>query len=52
MTVHSNVDSFHFVPSNRWLAVGYRKRKDSSFALAPVLAILKAMGITKLEQKA
>ena len=37
VTVISNVDSFHFVPSNPWVAVGWRKRKDISFALRPVL---------------
>ena len=37
VTVVSNVDSFHFVPSNPWVAVGWRTRKDISFSLAPVL---------------
>ncbi len=37
VTVISNVESFHFVPSNPWVAVGSRKRKDISFALGPVL---------------
>lgn len=37
VTVISNVDSFHFVPSNPWVAVGWRKRKDISFALGQVL---------------
>ncbi len=37
VTVISNVDSFHFVPSNPWVAVGWRTRKDISFALGPVL---------------
>jgi sulfide:quinone oxidoreductase len=37
VTVISNVDYFHFVPSNPWVAVGWRKRKDISFALGPVL---------------
>ncbi len=37
VTVISNVDSFHFVPSNPWVAVGWRQRKDISFALGPVL---------------
>ena len=32
-----NVESFHFVPSNPWVAVGWRTRKDISFALGPVL---------------
>src|SRR5574341_2343977 len=37
VTVVSNVDYFHFVPSNPWVAVGWRTRKDISFPLAPVL---------------
>ena len=37
VTVISNVESFHFVPSNPWVAVGWRMRKDISFALGPVL---------------
>jgi len=28
VTVISNVESFHFVPSNPWVAVGWRKRTD------------------------
>ena len=38
VTVISNVGSFHFVPSNPWVAVGWRTRKDISFELGPVLA--------------
>ena len=37
VTVISNVDYFHFVPSNPWVAVGWRNRKDISFPLGPVL---------------
>ena len=37
VTVISNVGSFHFVPSNPWVAVGWRTRKDISFDLGPVL---------------
>ena len=37
VTVLSNVESFHFVPSNPWVAVGWRTRKDISFNLRPVL---------------
>jgi len=37
VTVVSNVDFFHFVPSNPWVAVGRRSRGDISFPLAPVL---------------
>jgi sulfide:quinone oxidoreductase len=37
VTVVSNVDFFHFVPSNPWVAVGWRTRKEIGFPLAPVL---------------
>ncbi len=37
VTVISNVDFFHFVPSNPWVAVGWRTRQDISFPLAPIL---------------
>ncbi|HUK57011.1 MAG TPA: FAD-dependent oxidoreductase [Nitrospiria bacterium] len=37
VAVVSNVDFFHFVPSNPWVAVGRRTRKDISFPLAPIL---------------
>ena len=37
VTVLWYVDFFHFVPSNPWVAVGWRTRKDISFALGPVL---------------
>jgi len=35
--VVSNVDYFHFVPSNPWVAVNWRKRDDIQFPLAPYL---------------
>ena len=38
ITVISNVDYFHFVPSNPWLAVNWRKRDDITFEIAPYLA--------------
>lgn len=38
ITVISNVDYFHFVPSNPWLAVNWRKREDIAFPIAPYLA--------------
>ncbi len=31
VTVVSNVDYFHFVPSNPWVAVGWRSKEDISF---------------------
>lgn len=37
VTVISNTETFHFVPSNPWVAVGWRTRKDTSFPLAPYL---------------
>ncbi|MFO0775350.1 MAG: FAD-dependent oxidoreductase [Nitrospiraceae bacterium] len=37
VTVVSNVENFHFVPSNPWVAVGWRTRKDISLPIAPIL---------------
>jgi sulfide:quinone oxidoreductase len=37
VTVVSNTDTFSFVPSNPWVAVGWRTRKDTCFALEPIL---------------
>jgi len=37
VTVISNVDYFQFVPSNPWVSVGWRTRKDITFPLAPAL---------------
>jgi len=37
ITVISNTDTFHFIPSNPWVAVGWRSRKDISFPLRPPL---------------
>jgi len=37
VTVISNTETFHFVPSNPWVAVGWRSRKDTTFPLAPYL---------------
>jgi len=38
ITVVSNVDYFHFVPSNPWVAVNWRKRDDIQFPITPYLA--------------
>jgi sulfide:quinone oxidoreductase len=38
ISVVSNTPIFHFVPSNPWVAVGWRKRADISFELASVLS--------------
>lgn len=37
VTVISNTDTFHFIPSNPWVAVGWRSRKDTAFLMAPSL---------------
>ena len=37
VTVVSAVDYFQFVPSNPWVAVGWRKREDVILQLAPLL---------------
>jgi len=38
ITVISNTATFHFVPSNPWVAVNWRGRKDIEFEAAPYLA--------------
>lgn len=38
ITVISNTDSFQFVPSNPWVAVGWRTRNDTTFKLEPYLS--------------
>jgi len=37
VTVISDSDSFHFVPSNPWVAVNWRTRDDIQFPVAPYL---------------
>jgi len=37
VTVVHNSEFFSFVPSNPWVAVGWRTRQETSFALAPYL---------------
>ncbi|MBI1912306.1 MAG: NAD(P)/FAD-dependent oxidoreductase [Deltaproteobacteria bacterium] len=37
VTVISNYENFHFIPSNPWVAVGWRTRKDISFPVRPYL---------------
>jgi sulfide:quinone oxidoreductase len=37
ITVVGNGPNFHFVPSNPWVAVSWRKRSDIEFAAAPYL---------------
>ena len=38
VTVINAVDYFQFVPSNPWLAVGWRKRSDITFEIEPYLS--------------
>ncbi|MFZ5660048.1 MAG: NAD(P)/FAD-dependent oxidoreductase [Pseudomonadota bacterium] len=38
VTVLSDRDYFHFVPSNPWLAAGWRDRNDIAFPIGPYLA--------------
>ncbi|MCG6887034.1 MAG: NAD(P)/FAD-dependent oxidoreductase [Proteobacteria bacterium] len=38
ITVISNTESFQFVPSNPWVAVGWRTRDDTTFKLEPYLS--------------
>lgn len=38
VTVISDSADFHFVPSNPWVAVNWRKREDIAFPVAPYLA--------------
>jgi sulfide:quinone oxidoreductase len=38
ITVINSSDQFSFVPSNPWVAVGWRTRKETTFALEPYLA--------------
>jgi sulfide:quinone oxidoreductase len=38
VTVISDRDYFHFVPSNPWIAMGWRDTKDISFPIGPCLA--------------
>ena len=37
VTVISNTPTFHFVPSNPWVAVKWRERKDIELPIAPIL---------------
>jgi len=45
VTVVSNASTFHFVPSNPWVAVNWRKREDIEFPVAEYLA-KKGIGFT------
>ncbi|MGE0055778.1 MAG: NAD(P)/FAD-dependent oxidoreductase [Hyphomicrobium sp.] len=41
ITVIGQGNSFHFVPSNPWVAVGWRERSDIELDLAPIMASKK-----------
>ena len=47
VTVISDKDYFHFVPSNPWVAMGWRKREDTAFPIEPYLAERKIAFIAK-----
>jgi len=53
VTVVSNTPVFHFVPSNPWIAVGWRKRKDTSFDIEPYLSkkgiAFSSAGVTEIK---
>lgn len=38
VTVVSNSPTFHFVPSNPWVAVKWRERRDIELDVGPILA--------------
>ncbi|SOD91175.1 NAD(P)/FAD-dependent oxidoreductase [Caenispirillum bisanense] len=52
VTVVSNQPTFHFVPSNPWVAVNWRKRQDIEIELAPLLEKkgigFSAAGVTRV----
>jgi sulfide:quinone oxidoreductase len=49
IVVIADTPTFHFVPSNPWVAVNWRKPSDLKIELAPVF---KKKGITFIQQKA
>ena len=49
VTVISNTETFHFVPSNPWVGVGWRTRKDISF---PLRSHLEKKGIKLIAEAA
>jgi len=52
ITVISNTPVFHFVPSNPWIAVGWRERKDTAFEIEPYLnkknIAFSSQGVTEI----
>lgn len=51
VTVISNTADFHFIPSNPWVAVGWRKRKDIGFPLRPCLEKKSIVFIAEAAQR-
>jgi len=53
VTVVSNTPVFHFVPSNPWIAVGWRQRKDTAFDIEPYLSkkgiAFSSAGVTEIK---
>ena len=56
ITVVSNTPTFHFVPSNPWVAVNWRKREDIELDLATILnrknIEFSAAGVTRVQPDA
>lgn len=56
ITVISASDTFQFVPSNPWVALGWRKREDTTFRLRPYLEkqgiVLVALAAEKIDAAA
>ena len=50
MTVVGNGPNSHFVPSNPWLAVSWRERKDIEFPAAPYEVAFEKYFIRKMER--
>ena len=51
VTVISDSPRFHFVPSNPWVAVNWRKRKDIELEIEPVLARKGIHAITQAAKR-
>jgi len=44
VTVVSDKSYFHFVPSNPWVAMGWRERSDIAFPIGPYLESARLLG--------
>ena len=51
VTVISDSPNFHFVPSNPWVAVDWRKREDIEIEIAPALARKGIEAITQAAKR-